>query len=126
MSDLALVDCTHKDSVLGLGKVDHYAYQGYKRDESFFFLKDYMDIPDSKLTCVLQDKTVVLIGDELLCHKLRRFFIKTGKRESCIVDYEKFNGEISEREEVIGIIAVLEYVGAGNNGGGIFIIVSVS
>ena len=114
MSDLALVDCTHKDSVLGLGKVDHYAYQGYKRDESFFFLKDYMDIPDSKLTCVLQDKTVVLIGDELLCHKLRRFFIKTGKRESCIVDYEKFNGEISEREEVIGIIAVLEYVGAGN------------
>lgn len=115
MPDLALVDCRHKDSVIGLGKVDYYAYYGYKRDEIFFFLKDYMDIPESKLVNVLQDKTVVLIGDKLLCHKLRRFLIKTGKAESSIVDYEKFSKKSGEGAQVIGLIAVLEYIGKGDS-----------
>ncbi len=61
------VDCVAKNSSWGLGNVDYYDYIGYKRNERFILLRDYVDVPEDNLLSALQNINVALLGDTYLC-----------------------------------------------------------
>ncbi len=105
-SDCVLIDCHNENSVLG-GELDYYAYQGFRRDEDYFYLKDYMAVPSTKLAHLLRNAAVVLIGDKLLCRRVRRFLIKNGKPENEVLFYEDIDGKIDEASSWLGVPVVL-------------------
>lgn len=67
-----LIECTSKNSAWGFGEVDYYEYIGYKRNQSYFLLRDYADISISCLAHILQGKRVILIGKLSLCKNIYR------------------------------------------------------
>ena len=54
-----------ENSAWGSGSVDNYHYFGYKRNQQYFLVKDYTEIPDSGLLNVLEHcgRRMVLMGD---------------------------------------------------------------
>ncbi len=64
------IECNFRNSAWGFGKVDYYDYIGYRRNERFFLLKDYIDIPENNLINALRDTSVALIGNIFLCRCL--------------------------------------------------------
>ncbi|MDE7204281.1 MAG: hypothetical protein K2O91_20845 [Lachnospiraceae bacterium] len=73
-SNPVFIDCICKNSAWGFGEVDYFDYIGYKRNINYFFLRDYVEIPDSCLLNVLQQWKIVLAGDIYLCKYLYNFF----------------------------------------------------
>lgn len=67
------IDCVSKYSAWGLGDADYYDYLGYRRNEGFIILKDYIEVPGSNLLNALRDTEVVLIGDRYLCRRLYEY-----------------------------------------------------
>ncbi len=88
-----LINCHDTCGVLGDGMLDFYVYNGYRRDIGYIYLKDYVDIPRTRLLNILRDKTVVLAGDELLCRRLRRYLLKNGVTEDNITSFGEYKGE---------------------------------
>jgi len=70
--DAVLVNCIEEKSSWG-GATDYYDCMGYKRNEKFFLLKDYVSIPEINLINVLKEKRTVLLGDIYLCNRLSSF-----------------------------------------------------
>lgn len=76
--NLIFVETCSKYSAWGFGGVDFYYYLGYKRNEKFFLLQDYIDIPKRGLLNVmnnimkLPERKLILTGDIWLCLKLRK------------------------------------------------------
>lgn len=74
--NIVFINASYKYSAWGFGDTDYYHYIGYKRNESFILLQDYIEIPKRGLSDVLvkqikSDKQrLVLLGDILLCLKL--------------------------------------------------------
>lgn len=58
------------------GEVDFYHYLGCKRNENYFLIQDYVEIPDNGFLNILShlleqtNKMVILAGDFLLCRRL--------------------------------------------------------
>ena len=67
------IDCTSQYSAWGLGSVDYFDYIGYKRNEGFILLKDYVEIPENNLLDVLKNAKIVLSGDCYLCSRLYEY-----------------------------------------------------
>lgn len=67
------IQCTDKNSALGSKEIDKYDYYGYRRNCNFYTIKDYIEIPDSSLLNVLNNKKVVLLGDYRLCRILDKY-----------------------------------------------------
>lgn len=70
------IDCVSQYSAWGLGNVDYFDYIGYRRNEGFILLKDYVEIPENNLLNVLKDLKVVLVGDHYLCSRLYEYLKK--------------------------------------------------
>lgn len=70
------IDCISQYSAWGLGKVDYFDYIGYRRNEKFILLKDYVEIPENNLLNVLGEFKVVLSGDHYLCSRLYEYLRK--------------------------------------------------
>lgn len=68
------IDCTLKNSAWGFGQVDYYDYMGYRRNERFFMIKDYVNIPVSGMINALGCCKVVLAGDAYICKYLYDYF----------------------------------------------------
>lgn len=64
------LDVHDKNSAWGNRYLEQLDYYGFKRNEQFFFMNDYTEIPCSNLIHVLKWKSVFLIGDERLCRVL--------------------------------------------------------
>lgn len=71
--DLVFIDGHHKNSAWGNCISDYYDYIGYRRNKSYFMVKDYFDIPRSGLKHILADSEVVLVGDALPCERVREY-----------------------------------------------------
>lgn len=67
------IDCHSKYSAWGPGNVDYYDYIGYKRNERFFVLRDYIEIPENNLLNALKNTKVILTGDHYLCGRLYEY-----------------------------------------------------
>ncbi len=75
-SNPIFINCVSKNSSWGGGKnVDWYDYLGYKRNDGFFYLRDYLEIEKNGLGNVLKQGEVVLAGDAFLC-KTVYFYLK--------------------------------------------------
>ncbi len=70
------LECLNEHSAWGMGETDYYDYIGYKRNERFYLIRDYMDIPKNSLINVLRDKKLILMGDIDLCNYLYEFFVQ--------------------------------------------------
>lgn len=70
------VDVHEKGSAWGMGKTDYFDCLGYKRNQKFFLLRDYMEVPKNGLKNALSGQKIVLTGDILLCEKVADYLEK--------------------------------------------------
>lgn len=87
-----VINCADRNSALGTESQEvYYYYGGYERNEQYFMVHDYVDIPCSNLVHILKGKTVFLAGEEILCKILEEYLedIEQG-------DIEVRHGELSE------------------------------
>lgn len=70
------IDVSSKYSAWGNGSVDYYDYIGYRRDERFIALRDYVEVPGSNLLNALENTGVVLSGDRHLCGRLYEYLTR--------------------------------------------------
>ena len=82
--DPVFLECTSEHSAWGFGNADQYDCAGYYRNESYFLLKDYTEIPVSSLLNVIKKKNVILIGNIRLCYHVKRILEKA---EQCSIFY---------------------------------------
>lgn len=69
-----ILECSSKHSAWGFGDVDDYAYKGYRRNERYILLRDYIEVPENNLKHVLETKNVILVGDIRLCSRMCRWW----------------------------------------------------
>lgn len=74
--DIVFVDVYDSQSALGTVSVDFFDYYGYRRNEQFWLLNDYTDIPYGNLVHVLRSRKVLLAGDVILCSMLAEYMEK--------------------------------------------------
>lgn len=79
----------------GVGEVDKYDYEGYRRNRQYFLVRDYTDIYVGSLQNILKGKNVILVGNLNLCYNVERV-LKEAK--SCNVSYWDILEENSEKE----------------------------
>ncbi len=76
LDDVIWINPVERGSAWGLGNTDYYDYLGYKRNEQFFLVKDYV-IPQSEgLVNVLKNHRIVCMGDRLLSDSLVNYMLK--------------------------------------------------
>lgn len=78
------IDCTFQNSAWGFGEVDYYDYIGYKRNESFFLLKDYINVTGNSILNAMDGWKIALIGDVYLCKYLYSFL---KQKEVVVIGY---------------------------------------
>ena len=90
------IECHSKYSAWGFGEVDGYDCNGYRRNQRYFLLRDYVETAESNLCHVLKEKKTLLVGDAALCRRVWRWL------EQCQMNTRK-----------IGYWDILEEDGAG-------------
>ncbi len=70
------IDCHNQNSSWGMGNVDYFDYIGYKRNEQFILLRDYVEVVENNLLNIIKDIKVVLMGDVYLCARLYDYLIQ--------------------------------------------------
>ena len=71
--NLVFVECTSQNSAWGFGQVDYYDYIGYRRNQNYFLLKDYIAVSSNGLINALSSWKVVLIGEAYICKYLAAY-----------------------------------------------------
>ncbi|MBD5489832.1 MAG: hypothetical protein HDR13_13760 [Lachnospiraceae bacterium] len=72
------IDCTFRNSAWGFGQVDYFDYMGYRRNEKYFMIKDYVNVSGNSLINVLSRCEVVLVGEAYICKCLYDYFSSKG------------------------------------------------
>lgn len=72
------IECAEKGSAWGLGEVDYYDYRGYRRNESYILLRDYLEAGKNGLLNILCKAKIVLAGDSYLCQRLYEYLGEKG------------------------------------------------
>lgn len=112
------IDAEARYSAWGFGWTDMYCYWGCKRNETFFTIKDYMDIPGTGWLNILRNlllntkKRLILMGDIHLCTIMRQLLEKEGSERIRYLDV--LNTEESDKVEIQRDICMLlcpEYYG---------------
>lgn len=70
------IECSSKHSAWGFGGTDYYDYIGYKRNQKFFLIRDYVEIEKNNLINVMKHHEMVLLGDIDLCTYLYNYLIQ--------------------------------------------------
>lgn len=82
-ANAVFIECHSKYSAWGFGEVDHYDYEGYRRNDKYFLLRDYIEMTGYNLQHVLQEKNILFIGDADLCGRVwkwqEQYATPTGK-----------------------------------------------
>lgn len=104
------IDAMETNSVLGSEEMDEYVYFGCRRNVDFFYLRDYMDVQRTNLVHLLCGRNLVLMGDELMCHRLGRVLGSFGHKQ--ITYYEELREDFTGAD-VLGVIVVPEIFGGG-------------
>lgn len=69
-----VIECGAKHSAWGFGDVNSYDYEGYKRNERYILLRDYIEVPENNLENIVAGKKLVLMGDIRLCSRAYKWF----------------------------------------------------
>lgn len=94
------LECNDENSAWGFGETDRYDYEGYRRNDQYFMLKDYTDIPIGYLKNLLKDRNAVLIGNFNLCCNINRILEDVW---NCHVTYWDLLGENPLHKEDIEV-----------------------
>ena len=99
---------TDVHGALGEEWTEYFDYRGYERNEQYFLVRDYADIPTSNLIHVLHGKKVWLTGDPRLCQLLTDYLnlIENGE---VTVQYTVLGEKITAEEEDISCLVVPDY-----------------
>lgn len=108
----ALIDCWGRHGALGNQALDNFVYHGFVRNQNYFFIKDYIDIPRTNLLHIIQNRSVYLCGDKYLCSKLGEYLkeyalIEEIKAEDIKTDYKK---------KILGLIVIPQIINADEDG----------
>ncbi len=95
--DAVWIDSIEKNSALGTEAVEIFDYYGYERNEQFFLLQDYTEIPCTSLLHVLKGKNVFFSGEERLCRLVMNYLKETGNIDSLYIELPQRN-EIGEAD----------------------------
>lgn len=71
-------------SAWGMGQTDLYDYLGFRRNQGYFLLRDYVNIPDCSLQNTLRNRRIAFVGDIYLCDRLADYLEKNS-----IVSFEQ-------------------------------------
>lgn len=75
--NIIMLDCCNEHSAWGCGEIDYYDYIGYRRNKSIFYIKDYLhNISFGHLDHILKGKSIILVGDILLCKRFYDYYIQ--------------------------------------------------
>lgn len=102
------LNCKDMNGALGEEWTEYFDYRGYKRNEQFFLIKDYTDIPTSNLVHVLHNKRVFLTGDERLCRLLSDYLYQVENKE-VTVKYVALSEKIEPDKEDILCLVIPDY-----------------
>ena len=99
---------TDVHGALGEEWTEYFDYRGYERNEQYFLVRDYADIPTSNLIHVLHGKKIWLTGDPRLCQLLTDYLnlIENGE---VTVQYTELGEKITAEEEDILCLIVPDY-----------------
>lgn len=73
-SHIVITDNHHEKSAWGMGRTDYFEHLGYRRNEGYILLRDYMKIQGNSLRTVLKGQKIVMAGDIFLCERLLEYF----------------------------------------------------
>lgn len=111
------IECMSKHSAWGFGGVDNYDYMGYKRNESYFLIRDYIDVSGNSILNILKKKNVLLAGDHNLCSYLYHFFSLNKIKIAGCLDVMQQNDHLcslkkqkAKNNDLICLIAVMEFL----------------
>ncbi len=90
---IVITDSHHENSAWGMGRTDYIEYLGYRRNEGYILLKDYMKIPGNSLRTALKGQKIVMAGDALLCGRVLWYFKENNIVDSDGVNYIMLPGE---------------------------------
>lgn len=93
---------------LGSEQTEYFDYFGYERNEQFFLVKDYTEIPESNLIHVLHRKCVLLTGDARLCQLLSVYLSKM-ENDEIEIRYVSLGEKIFERPDDILCLIIPDY-----------------
>lgn len=98
--DVVFIDCNGKNSAWGTENVEKFDYYGYARNERFFLMRDYTDIPFSNLVHVLKGKSICLTGDERLCRMISDYLgdVEQGEVDTRYVKLSQYTFEASKEK----------------------------
>ena len=91
------LDCTSRHSTLGLSGVNKYDYMGYKRNERYFVIRDYIEIPENGIKNAMKQWKIVLAGDVYLC---RRLYSYLAQNEISVLGYLNISSENDEIKNI--------------------------
>ncbi len=110
------IECVSEHSAWGFGGVDNYDYMGYKRNESYFLIRDYIDVSGNSILNILKKKNVLLVGDHNLCSYLYHFFSLNKIKIAGCLDVMQQNDHLcslikqeAKNNDLICLIAVMEF-----------------
>ena len=95
------INSVDSGSALGTKDVEFFDYYGYKRNEQFIFLRDYVEVPCRNLVYVLKDKKVRLVGDERLCILLSDYLEEI---ENGNIDVALMQSEPIKEDEILCLV----------------------
>lgn len=101
-ADAVFIDSSETNGALGTDSVEIFDYYGFGRNEQFFLIRDYGEIPCTNLFHVLKDKKVFFVGDEQICSLLTDYLGKAGNINSVYVKFP-----LSEAVEETDIFCVV-------------------
>lgn len=84
-ADAVFIDSGEANGALGTESVELFDYYGFGRNEQFFLIRDYIEVPCTNLLHVLKDKKVLFWGDEQLCSLLIDYLGEAGNINSMYV-----------------------------------------
>lgn len=102
------LNCTGVHGALGEEWTEYFDYRGYERNEQYFLVQDYADIPTSNLIHVLHGKKVWLTGDSRLC-RLLTDYLKLIENGEVTIQYTELGEKITAEEEDILCLVVPDY-----------------
>lgn len=120
-----IIDCYAKHSAWGLGGVDFYDYIGYRRNDRYILLRDYVEVPESNLLNALRNSKVVLTGDRYLCNRLCEYlsqktievmgYLRTFEKDVLPENMPEVSDDLIT-EDVMCLIVVPTYYSYSENG----------
>lgn len=106
------IDCYGIHSAIGNQALDNFVYYGFERNQNYFFIKDYINVPRTNLLHVIQNRSVYLCGDKYLCGKLGEYL----KEYAHIEEIRDEDVEIEHNRKILGLIVVPQIINADEDG----------